>query len=190
MKLLQLWQICLSSALLLVAVQAKTSAQTSLQPDNTQQNNGNLSNALPQTAIPQPSIITPELPPLQPTLPEPVEFSLRLVLKRSERRVYLYRGEEQVGSYPVAVGKSGWETPLGTWAVNNMQEDPTWIHPFTGEVVPPGSDNPLGDRWIGFWTNDRAKLAFTVHPHVTQWDGPLLMVVSACLMKMYASYTT
>ncbi len=59
-----------------------------------------------------PGLILPDLPPLRPALPDPVELSLRLVLKRSDRRVYLYRGDTQVGSYPVAVGKAGWETPL------------------------------------------------------------------------------
>lgn len=145
---LRLSQICLSSALLLLSSQAATTAQTPA---------GVRSSPL---AAATPGLVVPNLPPLRPTWPDPVELSLRLVLKRSDRRVYLYRGETQVGSYPVAVGKAGWETPLGTWAVNDMQEHPSWVHPFTGEVVPPGPDNPLGDRWIGFWTNGRSYIGF------------------------------
>lgn len=153
MRFLPIFQACLSSTLLF-SLQAETVAQ-SIQPSAI----SSLSEMV-RSAIPTPRLSIPELPPLSPTLPVPVETTVRLVLKRSERRVYIYRGDEQVGSYPVAVGKSGWETPLGTWQVNNMQKDPAWEHPFTGEIVPPGPDNPLGERWIGFWTNGRSFIGF------------------------------
>ncbi|MBW4466315.1 MAG: L,D-transpeptidase [Pegethrix bostrychoides GSE-TBD4-15B] len=149
MRFLQFSQICLSSAFLLSA-QAATFAQFPAQT---------LSDGA-RSAIPRPRLSIPELPPIQPVWPEPVEAPVRLVLSRSDRRLYLYRGSQQVRSYPVAVGKSGWETPLGTWAVNNMLEHPSWEHPFTGEIVPPGPDNPLGERWIGFWTNGRSYIGF------------------------------
>jgi L,D-transpeptidase ErfK/SrfK len=78
---------------------------------------------------------------------------VRLVIKLSDRRVYVYSRDQLKTSFPVAIGRAGWETPVGTYQVIDMQHDPIWQHPFTGELVPPGSDNPLGVRWIGFWTD-------------------------------------
>ena len=146
MKLRLFAQICLGSILIVGLAQPQLVAQAA--------------NATTRPlAIPQPIGIVPELPPLRPLLPEP-DATVRLVLKRGERRVYVYRGTEQVATYPVAVGREGWETPMGSWQVIDMQEQPTWVHPFTGAVMPAGPENPLGERWIGFWTNGRSYIGF------------------------------
>lgn len=100
----------------------------------------------------------PELPPIQPIWPE--ETEIRLVLKLAERRVYVYQGSQVEASFPVAVGKPGWETPTGTYEVMSMLQDPGWVSPFTGEEIPPGPDNPLGERWIGFWTDGQNFIGF------------------------------
>lgn len=84
----------------------------------------------------------------------------RVVLKLNERRVYLYKSDRAIASYPVAVGKKGWETPTGTFQVMKMVKNPTWEHPWNGKLVPPGPDNPLGDRWIGFWTDGKNAIGF------------------------------
>ncbi|MFK8186223.1 MAG: L,D-transpeptidase [Phormidesmis sp.] len=91
---------------------------------------------------------------------ETQSFSLNLVLSLSERRVNVYRGEMLVASYEVAVGREGWNTPTGEFSVFQKQEDPAWEHPFTGAVVPPGPDNPLGARWIGFWSDGVNSIGF------------------------------
>lgn len=98
------------------------------------------------------------LPPIQPVLPEVSET--RLVLRLSERMVYVYQGNSLKISYPVAVGKSGWETPTGQFKVMAMLKDPGWTNPFTGEVVSAGADNPLGERWIQFWTDGENAIGF------------------------------
>jgi len=98
------------------------------------------------------------LPPIQPVLPEVSET--RLVLRLSERMVYVYQGNSLKVSYPVAVGKSGWETPTGQFKVMAMIKDPGWTNPFTGEVVSAGADNPLGERWIQFWTDGENAIGF------------------------------
>lgn len=90
---------------------------------------------------------------------------VRLVIRLSDRQVDLYQGEEVAVSYPIAIGKSGWETPTGTFAVLRKTIDPAWRHPFTGEVVPPGPDNPLGVRWIGFWSDGENSIGFHGTPH-------------------------
>lgn len=93
-------------------------------------------------------------------LPAPSEQISLLVLKLSERRLYAYQGDRQVATYPVAVGRDDWETPTGEFTVFQRQQYPAWEHPLTGAIVPPGPDNPLGDRWIGFWTDGTNAIGF------------------------------
>lgn len=55
--------------------------------------------------------------------------------------------------YPIAVGKIVSTSPLGTYRIINKQVNPTWISPWNGQVVPSGPNNPLGYRWIGFYSD-------------------------------------
>lgn len=94
----------------------------------------------------------PDLP-VNAYLP-PVVEPLRLEIRLSRRQVALFEGNTLVKSYPIAVGKAGWETPVGKFKVQQMFKDPPWKHPFKGFVIPGGDpENPLGRRWIGFWTD-------------------------------------
>ena len=120
------------------------------------------------TALPSDSlslVTAPTLPNLGPVADYLPQESRHLVLRLGERRVYVYRRERVVSSYPVAIGRSGWETPTGNFKVLQAVKHPTWLHPFTGEVVPPGGDNPLGVRWIGFWTDGENFVGFHGTPH-------------------------
>ena len=83
-----------------------------------------------------------------------------LLLILSERTLYLYDQETLLSTFPVAVGREGWETPVGQFAIFQMQQDPTWEHPFTGKLVPPGDNNPLGRRWLGFWSDGTNSIGF------------------------------
>ncbi len=83
-----------------------------------------------------------------------------LLLNLSKRRVYVYKNGKVQVSYPVAIGKKGWETPTGTFTVINMDKNPGWINPFTNEKVPPGPKNPLGVAWIGFFISDGSEIGF------------------------------
>jgi lipoprotein-anchoring transpeptidase ErfK/SrfK len=88
--------------------------------------------------------IHPEIPDLRVTR---LEVSLR------QRQVILYRGSAEVKSYPVAIGKAGWETPTGNFTITQMLPNPAWKNPITDDILPPGDpENPLGPYWIGFWT--------------------------------------
>lgn len=116
----------------------------------------------------------PELPPLGETAkyipleelyPETSPRGTHLVLSLSDRRVYLYRDNREIASYPVAIGKEGWETPTGSFKIIDKVRDPAWEHPWTGEVVPPGPENPLGTRWIGFWTDGTNYIGFHGTPN-------------------------
>ncbi len=112
------------------------------------------------TAEPIESVINKQSNPLVTPSPESNTETTNLVLKLSDRRVYLYQGNKLTKSYPVAIGKAGWETPVGSYKVMEMQRDPIWQHPWTGKLVPPGAKNPLGARWIGFWTDGKNFIGF------------------------------
>ncbi|BBD59829.1 hypothetical protein NIES2109_26200 [Nostoc sp. HK-01] len=90
----------------------------------------------------------------------------QVVVDLSDRRTYVYQGDLVIASYPIAIGKKGWETPTGSFEVMNMQHDPIWRHPITGKVFPPGTDSPLGERWIGFWTDGRNEIGFHGTPDI------------------------
>jgi L,D-transpeptidase ErfK/SrfK len=122
----------------------------------------------------------PNLQNLDSFLPA-AEEEVRLVIRLKKRRVYVYRGEELDVSYPIAVGKNGWETPKGDFKVIEKKKDPAWQNPFTGEVIPPGIDNPLGARWIGFWTNGKNSIGF----HGTPNEGSVGRAASHGCIRMF-----
>jgi len=105
-----------------------------------------------------------DLPFPTPVFPE-VTPTLRLVIRLGERRVYVYRDDVVEVSYPIAIGKPGWETPVGQHEIINMVESPEWRNPFTGQVIGAGPQNPLGDRWIGFWTDGNNYIGFHGTPN-------------------------
>lgn len=115
-----------------------------------------------------PSEIPPEIPNISsttnPNTPvdniTEVAEAIRLELRLGERRVYVFKGDEVIANYPVAIGRSGWETPTGEFIVRDMIENPGWENFRTGEVIPPGDDNPLGVRWISFWTDGVNEIGF------------------------------
>ncbi|MBW4464778.1 MAG: L,D-transpeptidase [Pegethrix bostrychoides GSE-TBD4-15B] len=119
--------------------------------------------ALPEITPKITTRITPDLPNLRPSWPEP---AVRLLLKLSERRVYLYQGEQLLADYPVAVGKPHWETPTGNFQVMVMQEHPAWQTPSfvpasEQGIVPAGdANNPMGERLILFWTDGKDYIGF------------------------------
>lgn len=104
----------------------------------------------------------------------------KLVLDLSDRKVYVYRHQQRVTSYPVAIGQAGWETPTGSFRVLEMQRDPKWQHPITGEVVPVSPANPLGKRWIGFLHEGRAHIGF----HGTNQEELIGQAVSHGCVRM------
>lgn len=106
---------------------------------------------------------------------------IRLVIKLSDRLVYVYEDKELKTSYPIAVGRDGWETPTGNYEVIQAIENPSWEHPFTGEIVPPGPTNPLGARWIGFWTDGTNYIGF----HGTPEEETVGTAASHGCVRMY-----
>lgn len=104
---------------------------------------------------------TPILLPTQYVLPDTPRRGV--VLNIASKRLFYFpaaaEGEEQqVLTYPIGIGRVGWETPLGDTTVIAKAENPSWWVPASvrrehaelgdplPSVVPPGPDNPLGTR--------------------------------------------
>lgn len=112
------------------------------------------------------STFKPELPPLDGNAMLAADsLDLRLVVRLRDRKVYVYEGKDVKASYPVAVGRAGWETPKGNFKVLRMEKNPAWKNPWTGDVIPPGRNNPMGERAIDFYTDGRIYVAFHGTPN-------------------------
>jgi L,D-transpeptidase ErfK/SrfK len=102
---------------------------------------------------------TPVLLPTQYVIPDVPREGI--VLNIASKRLFYFPevvdGQPQtVMTYPIGVGRVGWETPLGKTVVVSKATDPHWYVPASvrrehaemgnplPSVVPPGPDNPLG----------------------------------------------
>lgn len=102
---------------------------------------------------------TPLVLPTQYVLPEGPREGV--VLNIASKRLFYYPPPDETGkrvvmTYPIGIGRVGWETPLGSASVVSKARDPHWWVPASvrkeheelGDplpaVVPPGPDNPLG----------------------------------------------
>jgi lipoprotein-anchoring transpeptidase ErfK/SrfK len=103
-----------------------------------------------------------------PSQPAPRE----LVLDRGGRQLLVLEAGRELRRFPVAVGRPGWETPVGQFRVIELVANPIWEHPATGVHVPPGPDNPLGSRWIGFHRDCRGRRGF---------NGVEMLTVEGCV---------
>jgi hypothetical protein len=97
---------------------------------------------------------------------EQVPAQRELVLERRSRQLKVLENGQELRSFPVAVGRPGWETPVGRFEVIELVADPSWEHPATGEMVPPGPANPLGSRWIGFHRDCVGRSGFNGREHL------------------------
>ena len=75
-----------------------------------------------------------------------------IVINLAELRLYFFAQDGTVVTYPVGIGRSGWETPEIETTVVAMRERPVWVpppsirseRPGLPTAVPPGPGNPLG----------------------------------------------
>ena len=81
-----------------------------------------------------------------------------IVLNIPEREVYLFREGVCIASFPVAIGLASWPTATGNFELTSRVVNPQWKPTrnmvertlIQDEPVPPGPDNPVGDRWMGW----------------------------------------
>ena len=81
-----------------------------------------------------------------------------IVLNLATMRLFYYPKQQpdKVFTYPVGIGRQGWNTPLGLTSIVSKQANPTWVVPESihqehrekgdslPSVVAAGPDNPLG----------------------------------------------
>ena len=120
------------------------------------------------TVTPQTPTVSPQAPGAKTTAATTSNKTLatKLVLNLKERRVYAYNEDKVLMSYPVAIGKKGWETPTGNFKVIQMVKDPVWQNPWNGKIVPASPKGPIGERWIGFWSDGKNTIGFHGTPTV------------------------
>lgn len=111
----------------------------------------------------EPEVTTDELAQKYPTY---------ITIDRGNFQLRFWQNLKLVKTYTIAVGMQGLETPAGTYSIDDKQVNPSWYVPdaawagnLAGKVIPPGPDNPLQARWMGFYdgagihgTNDVASL--------------------------------
>ncbi|NCO75865.1 MAG: L,D-transpeptidase [Cyanobacteria bacterium] len=106
--------------------------------------------------------------------------NVKLVLQLASKRVQVYEDDQVIATFPVAVGKKGWETPQGEFKIIQMIENPSWQNPWTGKVIPPNPNGPLGERWIGFWSDGKNFIGF----HGTPGENLIGQAVSHGCVRM------
>jgi len=71
----------------------------------------------------------------------------RIVVSVPDRKLVLLEGDRVLRIYDVAVGKSSTPTPQGKFTIINRVPNPTYY--ASSGTVAPGTNNPLGSRWMG-----------------------------------------
>jgi L,D-transpeptidase ErfK/SrfK len=87
----------------------------------------------------------------------PAKTTGGVVINIAEMRLYYFHADgKQVSTFPIGIGKRGWNTPLCVTKIIDKKKDPTWTPPESireahaekGDILPgsigPGPKNPLG----------------------------------------------
>tara|TARA_B100000586_G_C20052677_1_gene402703 strand:+ start:251 stop:1171 length:921 start_codon:yes stop_codon:yes gene_type:complete len=77
-----------------------------------------------------------------------------IIINIGDLRLYYFKNNKIIKTFPIGIGRSGWETPLGKTMIIEKKENPIWIPPESlkiedpelPDVVGPGPENPLGTR--------------------------------------------
>jgi lipoprotein-anchoring transpeptidase ErfK/SrfK len=91
-----------------------------------------------------------------------------------------------VESFPIAIGRKGHDTPTGRFQIDEKVERPDYekIDPIDRSHVlkriPPGPENPLGERWMTFVRGD----GWTIGIHGTPQPELLGRAVSGGCIRM------
>lgn len=78
-----------------------------------------------------------------------------VVINLPERGLYLFRNGRFKQFFPISIGMADdFPTPTSSNTIVEKVVNPTWYPPPSKwakgqKPIPPGPDNPLGDRWIG-----------------------------------------
>jgi murein L,D-transpeptidase YcbB/YkuD len=94
-------------------------------------------------------------------------------------RLDVYRGDEHIRTYPIAIGAADYPTPMGAYEAGYIEWNPWWNPPASpwarGEKrTPPGPSNPMG----------RAKIEFLPAFYIHGSSAPLGRPVSHGCIRM------
>jgi lipoprotein-anchoring transpeptidase ErfK/SrfK len=86
------------------------------------------------------------------------KYQTFITIDRAHFTLRLWKDLRLARSYTIAVGRQGLETPAGIYEINDRQVNPSWHVPnsawagdLAGRVIPPGPDDPIKARWLGFY---------------------------------------
>ena len=103
---------------------------------------------------------------------EPVSEGQHVVINIPQLRLFLFENGQLRNIYPIAVGKSRTQTPMGEYQIGNKAFNPTWHVPLSIQremaasgkpvltAVPSGPKNPLGPVFVRFGD---PKLGLGIH---------------------------
>jgi hypothetical protein len=81
-----------------------------------------------------------------------------IMVSRETFSLRLFKRLKLVKTYRIAVGRAGLETPAGFYTIDDKQVNPSWHVPdsawagdLAGQVIPPGPEDPIKARWMGFF---------------------------------------
>jgi L,D-transpeptidase-like protein/putative peptidoglycan binding protein len=81
-----------------------------------------------------------------------------ITIDRGSFTLRLFRNLRFYKAYRIAVGQQGLETPSGQYEIDDKQVNPSWHVPnspwagsLAGRIIPPGPDDPIKSRWLGFY---------------------------------------
>ncbi len=94
-----------------------------------------------------------------------VETYNGMVINISEMRLYYFfkkKGVNLVATFPIGIGKEGYNTPTGNFKIIEKIVDPSWHVPISireknpdlPKLIPPGPDNPLGSHALRLSSGD------------------------------------
>jgi hypothetical protein len=81
-----------------------------------------------------------------------------ITIDRAHYRLRFWKNLKLYKTYTIAVGRQGLETPAGEYTIDDKQVNPSWHVPnsawagdLAGRVIPPGPEDPIKARWMGFY---------------------------------------
>ncbi len=98
--------------------------------------------ASPMIEAPKQASAAASQPQVQAITPDERE----IVVSLADRKLALLEDGRVVKIYSVAVGKPSTPSPVGTFTIEHRVVNPTYYH--HGVVIPPGPENPVGNRWM------------------------------------------
>jgi lipoprotein-anchoring transpeptidase ErfK/SrfK len=95
-------------------------------------------------ALPAPAVVQVSRKRINPAARRP---SRHVLVSIPDRKLAVLENGKVIGTFRIAVGASASPSPTGEFRITSRLSDPTYYH--SGVVIPPGSDNPVGPRWVG-----------------------------------------